>query len=541
KVGWTVNGVLQSEDWYQVGLDTFPTIPYDTVLNLGTYNFGSGSYVVRAWTSLPNNNVDTVNGNDTATLTVTTMMSGTYTINSAQPTAGTNYQSFTAFANDLNNIGVCGPVVANVVAGSGPYTETVSFGNITGASAVNTIRINGNGETIQFNPTSTSNNKIVTLDGTKYLTIDSLKIKTTNATYGWGIFITGDASRDSIINCEIDLSTITGTSSANASGIVISGSPSSATTSSNVSHLYIGNNRVIGGSTGSGGGYYGITFSGVSSTNQNDSIFIVGNEVTNFYYYGIRCTYANGGEVSYNDIHRSNQTAISTTAYGIYYYYCIGVKCVGNRVHNMASTGVSSTSTFYGIYNYHYNNTAATPILIANNAVYNLGNYSGTQYLMYNYGPAQNVYHNTIDLSALQSTSTSTIYAMYNGYNTGSEYKNNIINITGGNNGTKYGMYHSSTTYAATYQKNNVYINSSQPGTQTPYYYGTSYASLAAFQAAYPTQEIGSPSVDPQFSNAAAGDLTPSNSNVIFVGENVMSLVPQDINGLPRGITPTLG
>src|SRR5690606_7515517 len=157
------------------------------------------------------------------------------------------------------------------------------------------------------------------------------------------------------------------------------------------------------------------------------------------------------------------------------------------------------------------------------------------------YGPAQNVYHNTIDLSALQSTSTSTIYAMYNGYNTGSEYKNNIINITGGNNGTKYGMYHSSTTYAATYQKNNVYINSSQPGTQTPYYYGTSYASLAAFQAAYPAQEVGSTTLPPQFVSPTTGNLTPDNVALLGTGENLTSLVPTDINNIPRPANPTIG
>ncbi|MNU53304.1 PKD domain protein [compost metagenome] len=542
KVAWSVNGVLQTNNWYQVDLDTITTPTSQLNVNLGTYNFGPGTYLVKAWTSLPNNQNDTAHGNDTFQISLTTKLSGTYTINSGAATGGTNFASFNAFATALNTLGVCGPVVANVVAGSGPYNETVAFGNIDGTSAINKVRINGNGESIQFNPTSTTNYRIVTLDGTKYFTINNLKIKSLNNTYGWGVHITGNATRDSIMNCEINLSAITGTSSVNANGIVISGSSTSATTASNVTHLYIGNNNVIAGANaGSGGAYYGITFSGVSSTAPNDSISIVGNEVSNFYYYGIRYTYVNGGSLNYNNIHRINKTAIGTTAYGIYSYYCIGIRTIGNKIHDMAAPGVTSTSTFYAMYNYHYNNTAATPIIIANNVLYNLGNYGGSQYLLQATGPATKVYHNTVDVSAAQGTSTSAIYAIYLTTNTGSEVKNNIVNFTGGNNGTKYGIYVSSASTPANLQKNNVYFNTTQSGTQTPYYYGAAYASLAAFQAAQPTMEVGSPSADPMFTNAAAGDLSPASSAIINNGTNVFTDVPTDINGLPRSTVPTIG
>jgi hypothetical protein len=277
-------------------------------------------------------------------ITVAAGLSGTYTVNSANPTAGTNFNNFTDLAAALN-CGIVAPVTVNVVAGSGPYNETFNLNTIGGASATNKVRINGNGETIQFNSTSTSNHRIVSLDGTKYLTISNLKIKTLNAGYGWGIHIGNNAEKDSIINCQVDLSSITGTSSVNASGIVLSGSATSTTTTSSARAIYIGNNTVIAGSTGSGGGYYGITSTGSSST-LSDSISIVGNEVTNFYYYGIRITYANSPNVSNNNVHRSTKTAIGTSAYGIYYYYCQGGRAVGNRVHDMATTGTTSTSYF---------------------------------------------------------------------------------------------------------------------------------------------------------------------------------------------------
>ncbi len=472
-------------------------------------------------------------------ITVAPGLSGTYTVNSANPTAGTNFNNFTDLATALN-CGIVAPVTVNVVAGSGPYNETFTLNTIGGSSATNRVRINGNGETIQFNSTSTSNHRIVSLNGTKYLTINNLKIKSLNATYGWGIHIANGAEKDSIINCQIDMSTITGTSSTNANGIVLSGSTTSIFTATTAKNIYIGNNTIVAGSTGSGGCYYGITSYG-SSAALNDSISIVGNEITNFYYYGIQVAYANAPNVSNNNVHRSTQTAIATGAYGIYYYYCVGGRAVGNRIHDMATTGTTSTSLFYAMYVYNYNNTAATPVLVANNAIYNLKNYIGTQYLLYVYGPSHKVYHNTIDASAVQAANTSAMYGIYVGYNTGTEVQNNIVNITGGNTGTKYGIYHSSTTYAANYQKNNIYLNSTQTGTQTPYYYGTAYASLAAFQAAYPTQELGSPSVAPAFTNAATGDLTPTVGALIGTGVNVLADVPTDIVNIPRSTAPTIG
>ena len=53
-------------------------------------------------------------------VTVNQGISGNYTINSAVVTGGTNFQTFNDFSAALA-CGVSGPVVATVVAGSGPY------------------------------------------------------------------------------------------------------------------------------------------------------------------------------------------------------------------------------------------------------------------------------------------------------------------------------------------------------------------------------------------------------------------------------------
>ncbi|HRP88649.1 MAG TPA: PKD domain-containing protein [Edaphocola sp.] len=544
QVQWSLDGVMQTPYNITTPIDTPGSVAgNEQTVTLGNYTFATAAVNFKAWTTLPNGGADTINNNDTLVNVLKAALNGTYTINSGAPASNTNYQSFSSIANDLNDFGVCGPVTINVVSGSGPYNERVTFNDISGASSINTIRLNGNGETLQYNATATSDKQIFTLDGTKYFTLNNLKIKALNAGFGWGLHITGSAERDSIINCTIDLSDVTtNTSSVNANGIVVSGSATSATTGGTASHIYIGNNNVIAGSTLSGGAYYGIAVSGPSSTNQTDSISIVGNEISNFYYYGIRAAYIEGVNISGNDIHRSTKTVAPTTAYGIYNYYGIGGKVEGNKIHDMAAPGVTSTSTFYGMYNYPYNNTTATPMLVANNLIYNMGNYTGTQYLMYNNGPGLKIYHNTVDHSVV-STGSGTIYGMYNiTQMIDGDIKNNLISITGGTTGTKYGIYQSTATVSGiNYQKNNIYLNSTQTGTQNAYYYGSAYATLAAFQAAHPTMEIGSPNADPQFISPLVGNYTPLNTALIGSGFNVFLDVPTDINGLPRSTAPTIG
>ncbi len=181
---------------------------------------------------------------------------------------------------------MCSAVIADVHPGS-TYTETVSFGAINGTSPVNTIKINGNGATVQFTNT-TGNRQLLTMSGTQYLTVDSLVFKTLDATYGWGALVTNGAAYDSIINCKFDLSSITTTSAANSAGICLSGSVTSATAAgANGTHMYIAGNHVKG-PTGAGGPYYGITIAGAS-----DSNIVENNELEKLLYVRHLCERCN--------------------------------------------------------------------------------------------------------------------------------------------------------------------------------------------------------------------------------------------------------
>lgn len=536
---WTVNNINQTPVSYTGPLST-PTAPsgqsMDTVLLGNVLVPASGLATVKVWTTMPNGVADTDNSNDTLTFTLTVAMNGTYTIDASITSSATNYQSFTDFTNDLMAKGICGPVVANVNPASGPYEETVSFGAITGSSAVNTIKINGNGATVEYSNT-TSERQMLTLSGTQYLTIDSLTFKTLAATYGWGALITGGAAHDSIINCTFDLTSVTSTTANNTSGICFSSSTTDPNLNgANGSHCYIGNNYIQAG-TGSGGPYYALTLCGAS-----DSNVVANNIFENFYMYGIYINDATGSKILNNEVHRSTKTAV-TTFYGIYTTAATpGTVIMGNKVHTPGGTVAGSTSTVYSIYS-GGDGTATNRILVANNIVYDI-NQGGTIYGIYGTSAVEtDILHNTIDLSVpIANTSTSTNYGIYvSGSNNNTNVKNNIVSITGGTGGTKYGFYYSASTSVNDAQGNNFYVNSTQGGTQNYGYYTSAYADLASFQTDYPALEVGSISEDPVFAVPGTSNLLPLNGNLFNYGTNQLTLVPTDITGISRATTPTPG
>ena len=62
KIGWSVNGKVQTPyNW-------FGNLPHDSTatINLGNYNFQSGIDTIKVWTTMPNGQIDSFPGNDTA-------------------------------------------------------------------------------------------------------------------------------------------------------------------------------------------------------------------------------------------------------------------------------------------------------------------------------------------------------------------------------------------------------------------------------------------------------------------------------------------
>src|SRR5688572_2335362 len=123
------------------------------------------------------------------------LVSGTFTINNALRTGGTNFNSFND-AYDYIKCGINGPVVFNVDPASGPYTEQLIISQVPGASATNTIAANGHARIIRLTSANSAERAVMKLNGAGHLILDRLSSNATASTaseYGSGVQRINDA------------------------------------------------------------------------------------------------------------------------------------------------------------------------------------------------------------------------------------------------------------------------------------------------------------------------------------------------------------
>lgn len=538
RVNWSIDNVLQPSTTLTNALDTFGgTGINERNVTLGNMNV-TGPSVLRIWTSDVNNSIDSNSSNDTLIIAMNPAMGGNYTINSAAPASATNFQTITAFTDALNTRGICAPVVATIAAGSGPYTGKVTFENVTGASATNTIRLLGNGNTVNVATTTTAGSKeMLLLTGARYVTVDSINFVSTSTAGGWGALVMNNSQYDSITRCKFDLSTVTATASASNSGILVQGSNSTATGGGvGGNNIYIGRNHVLG-ANGTGGCYYGIAV----ATGGNHNNIIENNRVENYFYYGIWASAVENLKIINNEIVRPNKSASIGIHNAIYVTgACPDMLIDANRIHSNGVLTATGWSSFYGIRSLA-DGTATRPVIISNNALYN---FKGTSlWLFYINGALYNkIINNTIEFNVNTGSSVANYAYYFTGTNTGTEFINNIASFTTGGTGNKFGFYYSAATAAPDVSEmNNFSMRSTNAGTQYYGYLAANYATRATFRAAHPTREINSPDVDPLYFNAAAGNLTPTNVALLGAGLPVNNYITRDINGVLRPALPTIG
>lgn len=531
-VAWSVNGVAQTPYTWTGTLAS----PNNVDITLGTYNFIAGnSYTIEAYISDVNTTGADINqNNDTISFTQQTGLSGNFTINSASATAGNNYQSFTDWASALAARGVCGPVVVDVVSGSGPYNEQVIIPQIQGTSAINTVTVNGHGETVSFNSTATAERAAIKLNGADHFTFDSLHVSA-NGTYGFGFHLLNDADSNTISNCAVDIN-ITSTST-NFAGIAISGSATSAvgTGGTNCDYNTISGNVI-------NGGYYGITLVANSSSNMIYGNRVLNNYVNDFYSFGIYLNGNDGAIVEGNDISRPLR-ANTTTFYGIYLininYNTLVSK---NKIHNTFDGIPTSTSGAYGIEHYDCDATLGSENVVVNNLIYNM-NSSGTQNAFLNRSSDYVLYyHNTASLDDQTTTCASCAtrgYYLQDDSVKGQEFINNLITITRTNGGASEGIYFSVTGSNFVSDYNNIYVAGANSSNSFGYFNGALRATLADWQAAT-LQDSNTLAVDPLYTSPVNGNYTPSSPAVNDSGTYVG--VTEDIAGAPRNnTTPDIG
>lgn len=623
-VNWRVDGILQTPVWYKSPLDTIGGLGSSFgVVNLGNFSFlASTNHFLQAWTSLPNNTIDTSTFNDTISsimklgaptgliansvgattaqiswnglggstfnlewgpvgftqgtgttvlaldtflnvtglsplttyhvyvnanciggnsayagpITITTgcpgPVVGTYTLDPGLPYSSTNFTSFTQLALALDVCGITGPVVVNVAPSSAFY-EQITFKQVTGASATNTITINGNNATLAYLSTNTNERNTMELRGADYFTIDSLRIVAQGGVtgeFGTALRLTDGANYNTIRKCK--LLGDTASTSSNFACFSISGvSSGSATSTSGASGNYnlIEDNLVRGG-------YYGLVCNGASTDSANGNI-IRNNRVIDFRFYGMYIYYNNGITIENNDVSRPTRTNL-TTSYSMYMFAMSGGKVIGNRIHDPLQQNPTLNATSYGMYMGSFNGTATNSNLVANNMIYNFEG-GGTLYGMYpSTASFTDFVHNTIVINDPNSTATGVTRAIYAlGTYSDVNFQNNLVYLNRGGTGTKHLVYMGGTFSSSSKMDRNAYYG--VPG-MSSFEFGYAGAGISTFGAWQTTTKNDSNSffLNPYLVNVATGDFTPQSAVIDGLGANFSAQVSTDINGINRG-TPS--
>jgi hypothetical protein len=510
-MGFSVNGAVVSNNFAFSG----NLAPNQTSsVTISNHPFPAGIHTLKTWSRLPNGASDGNPGNDTATVRIYSCASlaGTYTINKNLQASATNFQSFTAAAQLLNNCGVSGPVIFNVAGG--PYTETVVLGNVAGASTANTITFNGNGNALV---NASAGADALLLSGSKYFRFNNLRIKAAPAATGGAVVSLANAAQQNIFT-----------------GCSFTHSISITATSQAVNLIGGSSNNSFQGDT-LVGAYHGVFNNGTAATPNNGNQF-VGNVIRDPYFYGLYNTYAANTLIQGTDISRVTRTN-GSSMYGIYFSTGVtGATVSKNRIHNTHDAATVTNGTVYGIFNASTGAAGAENIFL-NNAIWNINNNTGTFYGIYTSGSNAWFYYNTV--SADNSANT---YGTLRGFYVAAavsnvKFLNNNISLSSPAT-SKHALYIGSATASLISNNNNLY-----PGTNGNVgYFTTDQATLAAWKTvnnnAY---DLASISADPIFVSAATGNLRPTNSSLDGVAQP-LAAVTDDITGAARNTTtPDIG
>jgi hypothetical protein len=522
-VNWTIDGVTQIPLTSTATLDTIGGAGSNsTQVLLGNYFFPNNvNSVIKAWTSSPNNQTDTVATNDSASLSKRPAMAGgIYTIGGAP--GANNFFSIDSAVTAMSLGGICGPIVFNVNPASGPYNAGIFFSNISGLSANNTVTFNGNGATITGGVSP-----LMSFNNVSYITIDSFNIIGTTGFTGTGVHVTNQSHHLTFNRNVINVGT-TSTATSNL-GFIVSGSATAGTTvGNNGQYITFTNNTVIGG-------YYGASFVGNTGFAANFGHYIANNVFSDFYFTGVYLMHADSTVVLSNDISRSTRTTL-TTLYGITLSNSRFIKVQKNKLHDFGAASYSA----YPIYLVNAVNSTGYETEISNNTIYNIGQTAGIFYGIYSLTTdlnKVNIYHNTIAYN-VPTGSTSAIRGLFLSVAiTDVNVRNNIINITGGGTGVKTGIYITTTSTTFTSNNNNIVVATSSNNNVG--FWTVTRVSLADWQTAS-GQDLNSNDLLPQFTNVVLGNLKPLSVPLDNLGFAVG--VNSDIDNASRSLsTPDVG
>ncbi len=332
--------------------------------------------------------------------TANAQLSGSYTVGGTTP----DFPSVAAAIDTLNANGVSGAVTFNIRPAT--YTGQYTIGNITGASATNTILFRPDtGATspvvLTFGGATSADNYTVLLKSAKFVQFDSLTIRNTTATFSTVIRF-----NDTCSNVTFDGNLLEGVSGFTTSTFasVIYDDLGVTNMSENI---IFRNNEIKNGS-------YGMYIRGTSSalTGQQDGWVIENNDITGWYSYSIYSYYNKNIKIQNNNM--ATGIFASGSARGMSIYYNASLTITGNTFFSSSSFGG------YGFYFFGCNSTATARGNISNNIIHVVGARYGFYATSSNF---TDIYFNTIVIDG-GSFNPTTAYLNLNQL---SNFKNNIL------------------------------------------------------------------------------------------------------------------
>ena len=451
-------------------------------------------------------------------------LTGSYTINSGQPTGSGNFNSFGAFVSALAAAGnsISGAVTVTVATNSGPYNEQIILPAISGAGPGPGgtrigITIRGNGNTLYYAGGLTEN-ATITMNGTDYMTFQNLTIKRgSTGTYQYGVRMYNAATNNRFDSCFFDMGTTYTTS--NWVGLLASSSNTSVSSGQGCfSNLDIWNSKFTGG-------YYGIRVYS-SASNLNVGMNITNTKFSDVYYYGTYFYYGVRDLVVTKCTYEKPNYLNSGLGYSNYFYYC----------NNITFTKNTISAYPYGNYFYfvNYSGALATDKAIIVNNFYAPNNHSTTYaYGIFAYYTTNlQAYYNSVNLNGL-NTSYSYAYPMYIYYCTNPDVRNNVFAM---NCSSYFYAYFYSPSGTITYNYNTFWLYQTPP-TQYWYYGTTLYSTWQAMATATGTN-ANSQQKDPSF--VSKTDLHITGADLYQKGVAITGFT-DDIDGTVRPTPPSHG
>lgn len=526
KVKWYVNDTLKGTTLINTPLNS----GNQTIENVGSYNFGHGRYKITLITTSPNGSDDDRPANDTLITWVCAALSGTYTINSGAAVSSTNYSSMKQALLDCYECGISASVTFNTASGSGPYYGPVELGPIPGAGSAATVTLNGN-NTMFTAATTQTNNAVMRLNGTSFLRINELNIRSTSVYYAWGLHLMNAAGDNRFYKCSLSLPNVFATNGQQTAGLVYSASRSNPFVKGrNAFRNHFTNGAITAGSGGAG--TLAALCSGHKADTTTSNVFHY-NHLSNYIYNGIYTKHAGGDSISYNIIEAPTAQHLKDKNGAMIDSGASSLRFIGNIIRKPFSD-TANANVFNGIRFNEVNSGSGKDVRIWNNLVYHARGNGKQKGLMITNSSRISVLHNTlalIDAAASASLGSAGIEI------TGSSdplsnitVKNNLISVNRGGTGTKYAVFLSPATSSAGNQDyNNLHVSGTNSFTGS--YNNADFASLGAWKSAA-TFDQNSIAINPLFNDMSTGEMYPSNPLIDKSGNSLG--ITRDAFGNPR-------